>query len=81
MASTFNKCRYFFDCPPNCPKRKPACQSHCDTYLKKRAELDAINAEARKKKEASIYIAENVANKRDRIAKIKRAYPSSKFHH
>lgn len=81
MGKSFKKSQYFFDCPPDCPKRRPACQDHCDTYLKKRAELDEINRQRRLKYEASAYICESVKKKQDRIARLRRDYPNSKFHH
>ena len=44
--------RYKIDCcKPGCPKRNGECHSTCKEYKKQRAELDATNAESRKKYE------------------------------
>lgn len=77
----WNNTRYFFDCKPDCEERKPGCQDHCERYLAKRAQLDEMNRQKRLKYEASAYICESVEKKRDRIARIRRDYPNSKFHH
>ena len=81
MAKSFNKSRYFFDCPPDCPKRKPACHDHCKIYQEKRAELDEINRQRKLKYEATAYVSESVIKKRDRMARTRRDYPKSKFHY
>lgn len=42
--------RYKIDCcTPDCPKRSGVCHSTCQEYKTQRDELDATNAEIRKK--------------------------------
>ena len=44
--------RYKIDCcKPNCPDRSGDCHGTCERYLTQRAELDATNAEKRRKYE------------------------------
>lgn len=44
--------RYRIDCcKPDCPDRSGECHGTCEKYLTQRAELDATNAENRKKQE------------------------------
>ena len=74
--SQFWSSRCFFNCPPDCPKRKPGCQDHCKTYLDKRAELDALNAAERKRKEAATLTIEAITRKKDVQAKIRKTIPS-----
>ena len=78
--SLFNCQRHFFDCPPDCPKRKPACHSHCDTYLKKRAELDELNATEKKRKAIDRYTIEQVVKYRNEKAIKDRNVPKKRYH-
>lgn len=78
---TYNSTRYFFDCKPDCEKRKPGCHDHCDSYQTKRAQLDEINKQHRLKYLASEYMYDSIKKKKDRISRLKRSYPNSKFHH
>ena len=77
----WNNTRYFFDCMPDCEGRKPGCQDHCEKYLTKRAQLDEINKERRLKYIASEYLYDSVNKKKDQIARLRRNYPNTKFHH
>lgn len=70
--SGFNRSRSIFNCPPNCPGRKPGCHDHCDTYLEKRALQDRINADRRRKREIDCYQIESVMTARDIKAKKRR---------
>lgn len=74
MSYPFNKSRRFFNCPPNCPERKPACQAHCRTYLDKKEEWDALMAAERKRKESCSYTIDCVLKNKDKEAKRKRDY-------
>ena len=38
-------------CPPNCERRRPACQGHCPDYEPYRKELDERNKKIRETKE------------------------------
>lgn len=76
--SQFWSSRCFFNCPPDCPKRKPACQDHCKTYLDKRAELDALNAAERKRKDAAVGTIATLVKKKDSQAKLRRNIPGYK---
>lgn len=76
----FNKSRHFFDCEPNCERRKPGCQDHCERYLKKRAELDALNAAEKKRKEAWDYTIQSIVKKKDQNAKRRKDTPKRKLH-
>lgn len=77
MSSYWNS-RYFFDCKPDCPKRKPGCQDHCRTYLDKRAELDALNEAERKRKEAGILATISSVKRKDAQARLRRNIPIHK---
>ena len=70
--------RCFFNCPPDCPERKPGCQDHCRTYLDKKEEWDALKAAERKRKEAATLTIENIVRKKDVQARIRRNIPSHK---
>ena len=78
--SSFNKGRFFINCPPDCPTRKPGCHDHCEKYQTSRAKLDEINRQKRLKYEASAYVCESVNKRLDRRAKLHRKYPKAKFH-
>lgn len=53
---SFNKSRTVFDCPPNCPERKPACQDHCERYAEKRALHDELMAKEKQRRDVENYI-------------------------
>lgn len=72
MGHQYWNSRRFFNCPPNCPKRKPACQDHCQTYLEKRAEWDALMAAERKRKEAGILTIEREMRQKNAQAILRR---------
>lgn len=69
MSNPFNKFRSFFDCPANCPERKPACQAHCERYLKKKEQWDALKAAERERKECDSHTIECILKNRDQAAK------------
>ena len=61
--------RSFFKCEPDCPKRKPGCQDHCDTYLTAKAKHDARKKEYYGDQNIRQYMAEKNARARDITAK------------
>lgn len=61
--------RRMFNCPPNCPKRKPGCQDHCDIYAKDRAEWDKHRATERVQENLDIYTNKRMARYMDRMAR------------
>ena len=71
--------RSFFKCEPNCPRRKPACQDHCDTYLTAKAKHDARKKEYYGDTQLRQYLAEKNAKARDIDAKHRREPKSSKW--
>lgn len=59
------KSRYFH-CEPDCPRRKPGCQDHCEQHAQDRANYDADMATDREDKAVDGYVARAVgANKND----------------
>ena len=78
MSHQYCSSRRFFNCPPNCPNRKPACQDHCPTYLEKRAEWDALMAAEKKRKAGAAITIETLTKKKDSQARLRRNIPGYK---
>ena len=73
MSYPFNKSRSFFNCPSDCPQRKPACQSHCRTYLDKKEEWDASKAAERANVDVKDYVRHSIEKTMDSKAKRNRS--------
>lgn len=69
----------FFNCPPDCPKRKPGCQDHCDTYLTAKVKHDARKKEYYGDRDIRQYIAEKNCKARDIDAKHRKDSRSTKW--
>ena len=70
----FNKSRNFFDCGPKCEKRKPGCHDHCESYLKKRAELTQIREAEKQRVEIDQYTIEQCVKSKARNTYKRSAY-------
>ena len=70
----FNRYRTVFDCPPNCPDRKPGCQDRCKTHAEQKARYEALKAAERGKVEAGRYVSEQVGKSRDAAVKRQQKY-------
>ena len=77
--STFNQTRSFFHCPPNCPKRKPACQDTCPIHIEDKKNWNALKAKERQRKEIDYYVAERMANDVDARNKIQKSFGKSNY--
>lgn len=60
---SFNKSRSVFTCEPNCPRRRPGCQDHCEKHQRERAEHLRLKAIARRNRDVDCYISDNKAKK------------------
>lgn len=77
---TFNRSRGLFHCEPNCPRRKPGCQDHCETHQGDKARHEARKKEYYGDTQLKQYLAEKNAKARDIYAKHKKESKSSKWY-
>lgn len=51
----WRRASYMFSCKPDCPKRKPGCQDHCEQHAKDRAKWDERAAIERRERTIDQY--------------------------
>ncbi len=55
-----------FSCTPNCPKRKPGCQDHCEQHAKDKANYNKRKKIAQLESSLDDYVRLQVMNSRDK---------------
>lgn len=70
-----------FSCEPNCPKRKPGCQDHCEKHQRELAEHLRKKRILDEKKHIDGYASKLIYENRDAEAKrVKRPKPAANFY-
>lgn len=64
-------------CEPNCPRRKPGCQDHCEYHAKRKQLYKELKAKTDAGKEAYHYTYETKAKNFDRRIKRGRTFQKS----
>lgn len=57
--------KVYFNCPPNCPNRKPGCQDHCERYAKDRAIYNEHKRIERDRKKLDHYVCAKLAQNKE----------------
>lgn len=59
-------------CPPDCPKRTPGCQDHCERYKERKAAYNKRKREYYGNPDMTRYIKEKMSETKNRAALAKR---------
>lgn len=60
---------HMFTCEPDCPKREPGCQAHCEKHIREKAEWDKCAAIENQRKDLNLYTSLKVSYYKDRQAR------------